>query len=224
MRNLKGKRILVTRPKNQAKETIARLRKAGAKVIHIPLIEIADPSDNFKSLDRAISQLEKYDWVIFTSQNGVEKFFHRLRHKPYAICHTPAKPKFAAVGPATASALRKHGIKKVIIPRKENYSAEGLVDVLKKYDFKDKRVLFPSAQKAREILPAWLKKQGARLNQVQAYRILTARDIDKSRLRKLVAGKRIDKIYFFSRSAKSVFLKVVGQKATFMPNFLEKPL
>jgi uroporphyrinogen III methyltransferase/synthase len=206
---LKGKRVLITRPKHQAKEMIVKLRKAGAKVIHIPLIEIADPSDNFKSLDRAISRLETYDWLIFTSQNSVSKFFERLSLRG---ARATKQSRFAAVGPATAAALKKRGIRKVIVPRKNDYSAAGLVNVLKRYDFKDKRVLFPCAKKAKEILPIWLKKQGAKLDKVEAYQTVMPKNLNRAGLRKLIAENKIDEVIFFSRSAKENFTKITGRK------------
>ena len=208
--HLKGKRVLVTRPKHQAKELIAELRRAGAKVIHIPLIEIADPSDKFRSLDRAISRLDKYDWLIFTSQNAVSKFFQRLSLR--GARRATWQSQFAAVGPSTSAALKRHGIRKVIVPQKDNYSADGLIDVLKKCDFRGKRVLFPSAKKARETLPAWLKKQGAKLDKVVAYQTIMPKNIDRARLRRLVREGKIDTILFYSESAEKNFRKIIGKK------------
>lgn len=208
--HLKGKRVLVTRPKHQAKELIAELRRAGAKVIHIPLIEIADPSDKFRSLNRAISRLDKYDWLIFTSQNAVSKFFQRLSLR--GARRATWQSQFAAVGPSTAAALKKHGIRKVIVPRKDNYSADGLIDILKEYDFKGKRILFPSAKKAKESLPKWLKKQGAKLDKVQAYQTVMSKNIDRPRLKRLVRENKIDTVLFYSESAERNFRKIVGQQ------------
>jgi uroporphyrinogen III methyltransferase/synthase len=214
MDKLKGKTVLVTRPANRADAVTARLRRAGAKVIHIPLIEIADPSDNFKSLDRAIAQLEKYDWVIFTSQNGVEKFFARCRKLfPLPLRErVRVRGRVAAVGPATAAALKKHGIRKVIIPRKNNYSADGLIGVLKKYELKGKRVLFPSAKKARETLPFWLKRRGARLTKAQAYQTVMPKKVDRVRLRKLIREDKSDFVMFHSESAEKNFWKIVRRR------------
>ncbi len=209
MISLKGKRVLVTRPKHQAKEVIAKLRKSGAKVIHIPLIEIAEPSDKFRSLDRAISHIERYDWLIFTSRNAVERFFNRLP-LPWRE-RVAMRGNFAAVGPATAAALKERGIKKVIVPRKNNYSADGLVAVLKRYSFKGKRVFFPCAKKAKDILPAWFKKQGARLDKVEAYRTVIPRNTDVKRLKGLISEGKVDEVLFYSDSAIKNYAKLVGK-------------
>jgi uroporphyrinogen-III synthase len=216
--HLKGKRVLVTRLAGQAKEVIAKLRRSGAKVIHIPLIEIADPSDKFRSLDRAISRLERYDWLIFTSQNAVSKFFKRLslRGARQEVWRGTKQSlgcrRFAAVGPATAAALKKYGIRKVLVPRKNNYSADGLVAVLKKYNFKGKRVLFPSAKKAKDILPKWLKKQGAKLDKVQAYQTIIPRKINRKKLKELISKNKVDEVLFYSSSAVKNFTTLVGKK------------
>lgn len=218
----KNKRVLVTRPRHQVKETIRKLKEAGAKVIHIPLIEIADSSDGFRSLDRAIAKLGTYDWLIFTSQNAVTRFFKRL---PSPLGErVRVRGRYAAVGPTTATALRKYGIKKIITPRKDNYSADGLVDALKRYNFKDKRVLFPCAKKAKDTLPLWLKKQGSKLDKVEAYQTIMPRNVDRTRLRKLINENRIDEILFYSQSAMENFLEIVGRKPGVVPHFLNKPL
>ena len=121
--------------------------------------------------------------------------------------------RFAAVGPATAAALKRHGIKKAIVPRKNDYSADGLIRVLKRYDFKGRYVLFPCAKKAKETLPAWLARRGARLRKVEAYQTVMPKNVDRLRLKNLIAGKKIDAVCFHSQSAVKNFLKVVGMKS-----------
>ncbi len=120
---LSGKRIVVTRPRAQAGELTRRLSELGAEVVEFPTISIAPPGD-YKPMDRAIAQLPQYDWLFFTSVNGVQSFFNRLRHfgnDSKDIEHL----KVVAIGPETAGRLQNEGVRVDLIPAK--YQADGIL-------------------------------------------------------------------------------------------------
>src|SRR3972149_6538576 len=119
---LAGKRILVTRPRAQAADLCDKLAAHGAEPILFPTIEIA-PMDDYSALDQAIAALDKYQWIIFTSVNGVAAFWYRLTVVGASL--VPAL-KIAAIGPATAQALAKRGVRAEFIP--EEYVAERILD------------------------------------------------------------------------------------------------
>src|SRR5437867_5532650 len=135
---LKGKRIIVTRSRKQAGCLIRALEKQGAQVIAIPAIEIQDPVDP-RPLKKAAADAGEYDLVIFTSANAVAQFVKR----------NPAKIRGAlcAIGPGTATALRRHRMKPSFVPRR--YIAEGVLEALEDFPLQGKRVLIPRAAVAR---------------------------------------------------------------------------
>lgn len=154
-RPLFGKKILVTRARSQASKLSSALKNLGAAVIECPTIKIVNPSDNFAAADAAIKNLRGFDWVIFTSANGVEKFFERL--KVHGL-DARALNKVAAIGSATADKLSSFGIIADIVPK--DFVAESLADSLKDF-VADKKVLLARAEVARDILPEALKTFGA---------------------------------------------------------------
>lgn len=161
-----GKRILVTRTRKQASEFAGQLESLGAEVIEFPTIEIIPP-DNWKPIDKAISNLPTYDWVIFTSVNGVEKFFERLADKKMD-CRQFGNSKLAAIGPATAEALKEKGLIADIVP--SEYRAEGILEAFASFDLKGKKILLARAQEARDILPNQLRESGAKVDVVPVYK------------------------------------------------------
>src|SRR5215211_5409829 len=139
------KRILITRARAQADEFADKLRTAGFEPVYFPVIEIK-PVENNIALERALSKLGCYEWVVFTSVNAVEIVFDR--YSPLLLAEG-VEVKFAAIGPKTADALKAHGITPDFVP--EEYVAEailpGLGDLLAKW------VLLPRAEIARKDLP-----------------------------------------------------------------------
>ena len=165
---LSEKRIVITRPRKQSGELTRRLTELGAEVIEFPTISIEPPA-NYEPMDRAIGQLHQYDWLIFTSVNGVQSFFNRLRHfgnDSQAIKHL----KVVAIGPETAGRLRDEGVHVYLIPAK--YQAEGILEGLNAAEISGRRILMPRAARAREILPQTLREWGASVDVVQAYEIV----------------------------------------------------
>ncbi len=200
---LEGKTIVITRAQHQAAEFSAGLTVLGARVIEFPTIEIVPP-DSWAPLDRAIDGLQGYDWVIFTSANGVRSFVARLRARGRNIDSLKGI-RFCAIGPRTAREMKGERIEAHLVPRE--YRAEAVVESLAKQGLVGKRVLLARAKKAREILPQGLKSHGARVDVVEAYQTVQPKGETSNLLRLLEEG-RIDAIAFTSPSTVSNFMEM----------------
>jgi uroporphyrinogen III methyltransferase/synthase len=162
---LHGRRIAVTRAKGQADAITERLRELGAEVVELPAIEIRPPADP-APLDAAIARLESYDWLIFTSANGVRRFLDRLDASGRDL--RALRAKLCAIGPATRAAIEALHLK-VDVMGKE-YVAEGLLAAFAERDLRGARVLLPRAAVARDTVPVELARRGAQVDVVEAYR------------------------------------------------------
>ncbi|MBI2355201.1 MAG: uroporphyrinogen-III C-methyltransferase [Deltaproteobacteria bacterium] len=167
-RPLFGRRILVTRAADQAGEFSAMLAERGATAIECPTIRLVEPED-WSFLDATIRGVGGYDWLVLTSGNAVRNFFRRLAEfgldtRALASC------RVCAVGPKTAEAILEFGIRPDLVP--SDYKAEGVVAELGKQEIAGKRVLFPRADLAREIIPRELTRLGAHVDSPVAYRNL----------------------------------------------------
>lgn len=160
-----GKRVVVTRARNQASEVSAKLRALGAEPIEIPTIAL-EPLDDYSAADAAIDQLARYNWIVFTSANAVEFFMDRLFHSPHDLRDLQAK--ICAIGPATGAVLAALHLKVDLIP--ESAVAESIVKAFERYDVEGKRVLIPRAASARELVPDALRSRGAIVDVVDVYR------------------------------------------------------
>jgi len=160
-----GKRVLVTRTRKQASKLSRKLRAMGAEVIEIPTIAIQPPADP-GPLNKAAAQANTYDWLIFTSANGVEAFFAALQDAGRDV-RALAGALLAAIGPATAQALKDKGLLPEVTAK--SFVAEGLLEALKGQGLAGKRVLLPRAAQAREVLPETLRQWGAVVEVVPAY-------------------------------------------------------
>lgn len=165
-RPLFGRGILVTRATDQAGEFSRLLSGHGARVFECPTISIVPP-ENFRDLDRAIGSLDSFDWVIFTSYNAVKYFFRRL-HALKLDSRALRSCRVCSVGPKTATALAVHGIRADMISA--DYKAEGVVEAFGSLDTTGKTVLFPRADRAREIIPSGLRILGMKVVAPVAYR------------------------------------------------------
>jgi uroporphyrinogen III methyltransferase / synthase len=163
-----GKRILVTRTRKQASEFAVQLESFGAEVIEFPTIEIIPPED-WNPVDQAIKNLPNYDWVIFTSANGVDQFFKRLEEQKFD-CRIFKNTKVATIGPATAQALQEKGLIADLVP--SEYRAEGILESFAAFDLKNKKILLARALEARDILPEQLKQRGALVDIVAVYKTI----------------------------------------------------
>jgi uroporphyrinogen-III synthase len=161
---LSGRRVVVTRPEGQSEELCDRLRVMGAEPITFPVIAIAAPEAG-GPLDQAIAHLDRYDWVIFTSVNGVEQFWDRLTGMRTPLDTSPIRGKVAAIGPTTAGALTERGVVVDLMP--DEYRAEAILDEIG--DVAGQCVLLPRADIARPALAKGLRAMGAAVDEVAAY-------------------------------------------------------
>ncbi len=162
---LSGRRVLVTRAAHQAGKLSDGLRALGAEPVEVPVLEIGPPK-SFKDLDRALLQIPQYDWFIFTSANTVRAVAERAAE--LGVDLAPAKgAQVAAVGEATASALRTGGLEVTFVP--ESYVAESLLRGLSG-QMAGKRILLARASVARDLIPDALRKAGAKVDVADAYR------------------------------------------------------
>jgi uroporphyrinogen III methyltransferase / synthase len=164
-RPLSGRRIAITRAREQSSALRKPLEELGASVVEIPTIEIRNP-DSWQALDRALGCLKQFDYLILTSVNGVKKLMERLK----ACGKTPAELahlQVGAIGPATAAELARSGVRVDFVP--SAYRAEGLLQALDGCDLYGKAFLIPRAKVARDLVPRVLREGGARVEVVEAY-------------------------------------------------------
>ncbi|MCM2357800.1 MAG: uroporphyrinogen-III C-methyltransferase [Geobacteraceae bacterium] len=205
-RPLSGRGILVTRAADQAGEFAQLLARHGARVYECPTIEIVPPHDTAE-LDGAISSLPSFDWLIFSSANAVKYFFARLA--ALGLDSRAIGPaRVCAVGPKTAAALVPHGIRPDLVP--PDYKGEGVVEAFRKIEVKGKRVLFPKADRAREVIPAGLEALGAEVIAPVAYRNVTPAALPPHILEAL-EERRIHCATFTSSSTVENLAAMVGE-------------
>lgn len=164
-RPLMGKTILVTRARQQASDMVRILSDLGASCLEYPTIEVVAPA-SYEPMDRAIVDISRYDWLVFTSVNGVKFFFDRLFHNGLDSRALNAV-QTATIGPATEKRLADFGVKSDIVP--ESYRAESIIDAFRDKSIGGKRILLPRAAEARPILPVELTKMGAVVDEIAAY-------------------------------------------------------
>ena len=182
--------MVITRPRAQAGALARLLARDGAKVVFAPSIRI-EPPRSFRSLDAALRRLETYDWVVFTSQNGVQAFFARAKKLRLRV----KAARSAAVGRKTAAALAVFGWKAATVPGESTGAALARAIPIHRGD----RVLLPRAQKAGADLPTLLRRRGAVVDLVTTYRtVADARGA--ARVRSLAAAGRLDAVTFTSAS------------------------
>jgi uroporphyrinogen III methyltransferase/synthase len=207
-RPLLGRRIVVTRAGDQAVELVDRLESLGAEALAAPTIEL-EPIDHVQALEHALESLDRFDWIVFTSAHGVEVFFERLASAG-GDSRRLARARVAAIGPATARALSRHGVRADWIPKE--FRAEALADGLGPH-VRDKRVLLPRAEGARDLLPISLARAGAEVVDVATYRAKPP-DALPGRVLELLERGSIDAITFTSSSTVRHFHKLLGDETT----------
>ena len=199
---LQGKRVLVTRPQTQVHDFVTRLQALGAVPIILPAIHIVPPEDHYAALDAALRQLATFDWMVFTSVNGVEHVWQRLatlgldRQALTAV-------RIAAIGPATAHALTERGVRITVMP--ERYVAEALLAALPHPA--GQRFLLPRAALARDTLRTGLQAAGAEVIEVPAYSTVVA-ELTTEALAALDVG--VDILTFTASSTVHNFVAQVG--------------
>jgi uroporphyrinogen III methyltransferase/synthase len=205
---LSGVRIVVTRAREQADALAMRLEALGAAVVELPTIQICPAADS-GPLERAISNLAAYDWLIFTSANGVRFFVDALDRS--SVDWRSLRAKICAIGPATRAAVEALHLK-VDLMGKE-YVAEGLLEAFAAHDLAGKRVLLPRATVARDLVPAELTRRGALVEVVEAYRTVMPEHA-AARAREMFAEPgQFDVITFTSSSTVRNFLAAAGPGA-----------
>ena len=205
-RPLFGRRVVVTRARAQAGELSHELEALGAEVFEFPTIEIQPPGD-FGPLDGAIRELDSFDWIVFTSVNGVEAFVERLGHHGLDLRAVPRRVKVAAIGPATTHRAEEAGLRVDVTP--EEYRAEALIAALRGDSFEGKRVVIPRAKVAREILPEKLREAGAEVVVPPAYESVPSSE-GKQRLEELLEKGEIDCVTFTASSTVQNFVRAFG--------------
>ena len=204
-RPLFGKRIVVTRAQDQAKELTDLLAAYGAEPVEAPTIQLVPP-DSWRELDQAIQRLADYRWLIFTSVNGVTPFMNRL-FAGGKDARALAGLRIAAIGPRTAQELERFGLRADLVPAQ--FQAEGLLESLRAEPMRGAKVLIPRAEVAREVLPEQLREMGAGVDVVAVYRTVTPNS-DQNPLRERLGTDRIDAVTFTSSSTVRNFVDLAG--------------
>jgi uroporphyrinogen III methyltransferase/synthase len=193
-----GRRIVVTRARGQAGALSGRLHALGADVIELPTIEI-HPAPDYEPLDRAIASLASYDWLIFTSANGVRFFLERLDRSATDL--RSLRARICAIGPATRAAIEAQHLKVDVMGAE--YVAESLLAALAAHDLQGKRILLPRAAVARDLVPVELQRRGAQVDVVEAYRTIAPQD-------PIQFDQKPDWITFTSSSTVQNFVAMAG--------------
>ncbi|BCU81228.1 hypothetical protein JIR001_10110 [Polycladomyces abyssicola] len=160
-----GRRVLVTRARSQSSSLVEKIEALGGEAVEFPVIHLTPPKRQ-DLLDQALNRLGLYDWVVFTSVNGVKYFFRRLRELKLDI-RSMSRAKIAAIGPKTAEVLEEKGLRVEVLPDK--FQAEALVEHLKPLVRAGERILLPRADIARKVLAVELEKLGCQVEEVDAY-------------------------------------------------------
>jgi len=208
-RPLFGTRIVVTRPREQAIDLIERLEGLGATVIEAPMVHIAPP-DDYGPLDQACAEAGTFDWIVFVSPNGVDYFMRRLQAGPGDLRELKGV-RLCAVGPGTGERLARHGIRVDLMP--SECSVDLLVAALRgEESLKGARILLPRADVARDLLADELRRSGAEVTEVIAYRMLLvdAEPHDGPDIYRMLLDKQVDVVTFTSASTVKAFVGLYG--------------
>ncbi|MFN2571559.1 MAG: uroporphyrinogen-III synthase [Gemmatimonadales bacterium] len=206
---LQGRRIVVTRAREQAGDLVRALKDRGAEPILAPVIRI-QPLENLGTLRAALTGLSAYRWVVFTSQNAVQIVLDRL----VAWGLTPrvfSSTSIAAIGTATGEALRLRGLVPALVP--DEFVAEALAEALierSSGSLDGARILVPSAEDAREALAAGLRQYGATVENIAVYRTVPVQTDLRDLATDIRAG-RVDAVTFTSSSTVKAFVELVGK-------------
>jgi uroporphyrinogen III methyltransferase/synthase len=199
-----GQRVVVTRPAGQSAGLTSSLRDFGADVVELPAIEIVAPEDT-QPIERSIRELSDYHWLIFTSANGVEGFCNALDNSAWDW--RDLRAQIAVIGPATRAAVEAMHLKVDVMA--EEFVAESLADALGESEVAGKRVLLPRAAVARDTLPEDLRRKGATVDVVEAYRSVAPADLESRAKDVLTGGRRPDWITFTSSSTVTNIVRTV---------------
>ncbi|MBD3319688.1 MAG: uroporphyrinogen-III C-methyltransferase [Chitinivibrionales bacterium] len=203
-----GKRIIITRSRAQASDLAEQLIQLGAEVIEMPVIEIM-PAGSGKEIDKAIQSVQRYDWLIFTSVNGVSLFMDRIFELGFDS-RLLAPVKVAVIGSATALRLKEYGIQPDFSPSK--FTSQVLFDELRsREDLAGKQFLLARADIAGKELPDNLKRCGAVVDDIVVYKTVPG-TTDNETIRKMLEEKSVDGITFTSSSTVKYFADALGKE------------
>ena len=209
--DLKGKTVLLTRPSDQSRKLTELLQIAGARVIHFPTIEIAPPAD-WSQLDSAIERIGSFDWIIFTSVNAVMSLNQRAFEKETVISGRNGRPSICVIGAATARAVESVGLQVTTVASQSD--SAGLIDALlarTNGELKGLKLLLPRGNLATNQIPDELRRSGAEVTCVEAYRTIRP-DSDAREIVRLVEDGKIWAVTFFSPSAIKNLAEMTGPK------------
>lgn len=186
---LHGRTVVITRARAQADDFVAQLEQFGAQVIACPTIEVVEP-ESFERLDEAIAHLYGYDWLVFTSVNGVDYFLKRFKASGHDVSEIDDL-RVCAIGDATSERLREAQLHVDVIPH--DFKAEGVFEALTSFvggheALSRLNFLIPRAAAARDFLPRALEAAGARVDVVPAYRSKVPDQLDRGRISAMLAG------------------------------------
>jgi len=204
-RPLWGKTVVVTRAREQASSLVEELESLGANVIQCPTIRVEE-LDDYVIADNAIAQLANFDWIVFTSKNGVEKFWNRLSFvgKDSRVL---ANAKVAAIGPATSETLRTRGITADFLP--QSSISEDVARGLLELGVKNKNILIARAQEGREVLEQLLRENGANVEVAPLYRTVSDNS-NTDLVREMLRLGEVDWVSFTSSSTVKNFVEAIG--------------
>lgn len=198
------KRVAVTRPQAQNDALCQELEKLGFSTLPCPLIVIT-PCYDPRKLQQIFSKMENFDWVCFTSANGVQLALDFAEKEN--LLDQFQKTKFACIGPATENELHRRGLKAACMPK--TYQAEGLLEEFKSLDVQNRNILLLRAKDARKILRTGLQIQGANVTEINLYESLPNREGMKT-LETHLKNQNVDCVTFTSSSTVRVFKKVLN--------------
>jgi uroporphyrinogen III methyltransferase/synthase len=208
MNELAGIRVAVTRPADQAPDLAYPLQQAGAEVLIAPLIRIAQPLDS-APLHNALRKIETFDWLLFSSVNGVQRFVGEMVEAGRNL-DTLRSLRIACVGPATAAAAREHGLVVEVVP--EQFTGDAIAPAIAAQgELKGRKVLIARARGARMVLPEMLRALGADVVDVETYRSV-ADQAGAKILGEAIAESRVDVVTLTSGSAARCFATAVESK------------
>jgi uroporphyrinogen-III synthase len=202
---LAGKTVIVTRAAAQSGALFEELNARGANVKLLPLVSFAPP-ESYTAVDEALSRVDSFDWIIFTSANAVQAIEQRRQQLPGSANTAQSLPRAAAVGPATSEAAEAAGFSVDYVAT--NHSGRGLAEELGE-ELRGKSVLLPRSDLASPDLPETLRRCGAMVTEVVAYRTLPPSDRDREKVQESLK-EGVDGILFYSPSAVHNFLELVG--------------
>jgi uroporphyrinogen III methyltransferase / synthase len=206
-----GKRILVTRAREQGGRTAALLRARGADPVVVPTIEIGPPTDA-SALRNAVARFDRYAWVVFTSENGVRYTWDELRRQG-KDARAFGGVKIAAIGPGTASALERIGLEADLVPKA--HKGEGMAEELvARLGAAKSRVLLARAETGRDVLPAALGAIGCEVDDVAAYRTSAPPRPLLEAVAALLEAREIDAVTFTSSSTVTHLCDALSDRAT----------